>query len=455
MVPQSKALLGNFPSNEVESPIQKEVVDLSPGRDDRQSAQVGELKDGGLVPIADACKEDLAVIGSGSPPVVTKEQKTEPTGKAAIASTKKPVRSQESAVGPKTGAKNIMPVESGSTIQQKLDLANPPEGGVIPSGVAAGAFAIPRNEVEATSKGFSETSGVGISSTAPASAASSGSARDEAARGVRGDTTGVEAAVAPVDGSIASPKSSVGLEALATSPVGSDGDGKIQSAPVSVQGFSHVMLSGVEASSSSNPLLVVHGSAQGDLVAATRSQVGDVLQHPSGLASVMRGEEGSVGVGVPIGEAPRTLAATSTSLEVGVQNGMHGWLKIRAEMTDSGVVNASVSTASVAGQELLHRELPALTAYLAEEKVAVNAVVVQAPLAAADDARGSSGMDGAGGQASERSNGGDERNQDLGKTVSNDPAEATTYQSLLGGVEDGSLQFAGYGSGGGWLSVRA
>jgi len=51
-------------------------------------------------------------------------------------------------------------------------------------------------------------------------------------------------------------------------------------------------------------------------------------------------------------------------------------------MTDGGVVNASVSAVSSAGQEMLHRELPALTAYLQEEKVAVNAVAVHGPSAA-------------------------------------------------------------------------
>ncbi len=149
------------------------------------------------------------------------------------------------------------------------------------------------------------------------------------------------------------------------------------------------------------------------------------------------------------------LAATPTSLEVGIQNGTHGWLKVRAEMTDSGVVNASVSAASSAGQEMLHRELPALTAYLQGEKVAVNAVIVHAPSAAGTDARSSSGTDSAGGQTPQRSNGGEDQHQNLKKATLNGSGETMTYRGLHGVDEDGSLPLVAYASGGSWLSVRA
>jgi hypothetical protein len=149
------------------------------------------------------------------------------------------------------------------------------------------------------------------------------------------------------------------------------------------------------------------------------------------------------------------LSATPTSLEIGIQNGTHGWLKVRAEMTDGGVVNASVSATSSVGQEMLHRELPALTAYLQEEKVAVNAVVVHAPLAAGTDARGSSGTEGAGGQTPQRSDEGGGQDQTLRKGTLNGSEKAVTYRGLHGVDEDGSLPLAAYASGGSWLSVRA
>ena len=148
------------------------------------------------------------------------------------------------------------------------------------------------------------------------------------------------------------------------------------------------------------------------------------------------------------------LSATPTSLEVGIQNGTQGWLRVRAEMTDGGVVNASVSTTSPAGQEMLHRELPALNAYLQEEKVAVNAVIVHAP-SVGTDARSSSGMGGGGGQTPQRSDEGGGQDQNLRKATLNGSNETMTYHSLLGDDEDGSLPLAAYANGGNWLSVRA
>ena len=149
------------------------------------------------------------------------------------------------------------------------------------------------------------------------------------------------------------------------------------------------------------------------------------------------------------------LSATPTSLEVGIQNGTQGWLRVRAEMTDGGVVNASVSTTSPAGQEMLHRELPALNAYLQEEKVAVNAVIIHAPSAAGADARSSSGTDGAGGQTPQRSDEGGGQDQNLRKAALNGSDETLTYHSPFGADEDGSLPLAAYANGGNWLSVRA
>jgi hypothetical protein len=149
------------------------------------------------------------------------------------------------------------------------------------------------------------------------------------------------------------------------------------------------------------------------------------------------------------------LTATPTSLEVGIQNGTHGWLKVRAEMTDGGVVNASVSAASSAGQEMLHRELPGLTAYLQEEKVAVNTVVVHSPSAAGADARSSSGTDSAGGQSPQSSNDGESQQESLRKTTSNGSQGTMTYRTLHGVDDDGGLPLATYVNGGSWLSVRA
>jgi len=74
-----------------------------------------------------------------------------------------------------------------------------------------------------------------------------------------------------------------------------------------------------------------------------------------------------------------TLHASPTVLEVGVPDGSHGWLKIRAEIGESGTVQASVSSATHAGHESLHRDLPEMTAFLASEQLPVQVHVVERP----------------------------------------------------------------------------
>jgi len=455
---QSKAL-GEPAAKEIEVSDQEELGGLSPGHDDPPPVQTGELKDRALEPLVGSGKDDSPVVAGGSPAVLSKEKKVEPAGKAEeIASPKKPARTAESEVTPKAAPKKIAVDESGRAIQQRLDAANPPEGGVIPSGMAAATLGVTQDEGGATTRVLSVVSSLSISSTAPVSATSAGLVRNEAAHDVKRGVPDAETSVTAVDASVASPnappKSSTGLETSATLPsVGSDGDGKIQSGQASAPGLPHVMLGGAEALSGSNPSVALHGSAQGDLTAA-KPQVGEAVPHSAGLPGGMKEQGDQVGVGASIGEVPRMLTATPTSREVGVQNGMHGWLKIRAEMTEGGVVNASVSTASSTGQEMLHRELPGLTAYLVEEKVAVNAVVVHSSPATGTDA-GRSGTDGAGGQTSQRSNDGEERDRNLGRAALSKSSEPMAYRSLQGVDEDESLPFTGYGSSGGWLSVRA
>ena len=145
----------------------------------------------------------------------------------------------------------------------------------------------------------------------------------------------------------------------------------------------------------------------------------------------------------------RTLVSTPKVLEVGIASGTQGWVKVRAELGSDGVVNASLSTASQAGQEMLHRELPSLTAYLQQERVTVNAVVVHATAA---DPRAASGMNGgAGGQMQQqgRANGGERGASErmaAGQAVDGGLDVAVAGESLL------TLHYAGVG---GWLSVRA
>ena len=98
------------------------------------------------------------------------------------------------------------------------------------------------------------------------------------------------------------------------------------------------------------------------------------LQTLPQTASQIRGEQ-ELGESVHQGVAPRMLLVTPSSLEVGVPSGCHGWLKVRAELTD-GVVTAHLSSATPVGEAMLHREIGALKAYLQEERVALKSVSI-------------------------------------------------------------------------------
>lgn len=140
-------------------------------------------------------------------------------------------------------------------------------------------------------------------------------------------------------------------------------------------------------------------------------------------------------------------------LEVGVSNGTHGWLRVRAELQD-GAVTASVASATVAGREMLHRELPALTAYLRDERLQVSALVVK-----------DGGMDGlrdnpgGGGMARqpESNSGGSRREEQTAQMPGQGGAEdgfaGTSARSWKGWSGMEFLPAMAVGSGG-WLNVR-
>ncbi|MEO8736324.1 MAG: hypothetical protein ABI380_07260 [Edaphobacter sp.] len=194
-------------------------------------------------------------------------------------------------------------------------------------------------------------------------------------------------------------------------------------------------------------------------VAVVAPQTMGVSAHAAAIQSGvgMQSGSGSNDAAGPINTTYRTLMATPTALEVGVANGTHGWLKIRAEMTEGGAVNASLSTTSSSGQELLHRELPSLTAYLHSERVVVNTVVVQQTAASGSDFRGlTGGMNGDGrGQAQQSGSQGGENRQNTAGSVMNHTERDVPYNGLSGTDGGEPLPRASYVGGGSWLSVRA
>jgi hypothetical protein len=159
---------------------------------------------------------------------------------------------------------------------------------------------------------------------------------------------------------------------------------------------------------------------------------------------------------MPLDVTHKTLQATPATLEVGVADGSRGWLKIRAEMADGGGVNASLSTASSSGQDLLHKELPSLTAYLQSEHIAVNRVIVQPASAPVSDFRACAGAMNNHGREQSRQSGsqGGENRQNASSPVLS-RLERNKISGISESRADDLFSSFPYSGGGSWLSVRA
>jgi hypothetical protein len=206
-------------------------------------------------------------------------------------------------------------------------------------------------------------------------------------------------------------------------------------------------------------------AVDGSVVQGVGQKVSSGFGHEGGLrahtadAPVARTQEEAGGEAAQVNDGHRMLSSTPTSLEVGVVNGSHGWLKIRAELTDGGTVNASVSAATSAGQEMLHRELPSLAAYLRSEGLGVNTVAVHAT-ATATEARDFSGGVSGGEQHGQTQGGSQGGKAGQGVTgIDADRLEESTSLVRVEGSGEDALSSAVYGEGGlgggAWLSVRA
>jgi len=436
---------------EVELPAQVEGTadDVSPIPYAAPAPGAMDESSGRDVSIADGDRSLMPLVLSGDRPVVQKEPEAAETVTEG-ASSKKTAKAQESSATLKTvQQKTVGKIVDAIAVEPKTVMGTSTESAIPSVGQVVAPTVALQGEIGKATDTFSKAvSSVTKPSTGISPIAVDGQVRKEVASGAKTSVTDTAMMATAGSDPVASAKTGMSPEKMAAvaTPVGRDGESKLQATPESGAALLH--------SVGTMPTAVVSGNTPGEL-APTKPPVGDAGAHTPSLSAGLREQDGVGGVAQSMDGAPRMLAATPTSLEVGIQNGTHGWLKVRAEMTDSGVVNASVSAASSAGQEMLHRELPALTAYLQGEKVAVNAVIVHAPSAAGTDARSSSGTDSAGGQTPQRSNGGEDQHQNLKKATLNGSGETMTYRGLHGVDEDGSLPLVAYASGGSWLSVRA
>jgi hypothetical protein len=81
---------------------------------------------------------------------------------------------------------------------------------------------------------------------------------------------------------------------------------------------------------------------------------------------------GGTGANLP---GHQILSAGPTQLEVGVMDGTHGWLQIRAELGAGGSINTSL-TGSATAHAPLQQSVPEMTSYLASESVSVSGIAV-------------------------------------------------------------------------------
>ncbi len=260
----------------------------------------------------------------------------------------------------------------------------------------------------------------------------------------------VETASSVVIDQVESTKRGVGVEkSPPTAMLASGGSGNWSE---STSGFAITVTHAMAGNAAFVSDMTAPGNMPGN-VAVTKLMPGETGNHIADTRG-FREQDSSGRAGGSLDNLPQMLTSTPTALEVGIQNGTHGWLKVRAEMTDTGAVNASVSSSSSIGQEMLHKELPSLTAYLQSEKVAVNTVVVHATSV---EPRGSAAtMDtGNGGQAQ---HGGDDGRRDhtgVTEMALDGADEAANYESLNVIDGNGTPPLATYVGGGSWLSIRA
>jgi hypothetical protein len=317
-------------------------------------------------------------------------------------------------------------------------------------GIVSGLAVPLKKDVRPTGNPASEAiSGATVASPSVSSFVTVAAIHQQTGHEAKAGAVDTETAMTSADGQPALAKFGGELEKAATAvaaATASGSDGKMQSASGPGMLMAHPAAGGVDSGVAA--LNVVSGSA----AVLAKPQLGEADAHTAGLTVGSGVQDRLGGVVEPTDSIPTMLKATPTALEVGIQDGTHGWLKVRAEMADGGVVNASVSAASSTGQEMLHRELPAITAYLQQEKVVVNAIAVHTPLAPGTS---STGMDGAGGQTRHGGHDGGEPQQNVRRGLPAGPDETLPYQSLQGVDGDGSLPLAAYASGGSWLSVRA
>jgi hypothetical protein len=144
--------------------------------------------------------------------------------------------------------------------------------------------------------------------------------------------------------------------------------------------------------------------------------------------------------------------ATSSSFEIEVPSSSHGVLKVKAEVTESGSIKATLSSSSPNGVQMFHRELPALASFLADEKLHVSNVVIDTSAGSMDRSRDRDGQHAAPDQSFQQF-GEDPRQQSNDRDHQGRPSLPgdLPFENL----DDGASAEGHLRHGHSWLSVRA
>lgn len=437
-------------SKDVKNVDQKNTPTVVDTKTDASNETVDFQADGGAsvaAPISGNCIKPLiedskaAPVVEKSPGAVVTEKGTK--GKDGVGKTGKPDKTEEKKIA--AAVVSLAGMDLQGVVAAMVTVA-PVDGTKHPPNAVADKKALPSIGPSAMGHGVAAV-------MAGAGAPTKGSEIAKKSDSDNAKTTGP----APVDGSAAQKgdvkeaksadkQSKTSLSAMKPA-VGDNTVAQSTAGPMAVSGTAHAELlaAGVDTGG-------ISGGAAAHVVVGGNVQATAVNPHAAaGLASI------AMDSGAAVDAGHKTLMATPTSLEIGVANGTHGWLKIRADMTDGGVVNASLSTATSSGQEMLHRELPSLTAYLQNERVAVNAVVIQPPTTPGADLRGFQGaMAGDGRGLAQQSGGqGGENRQGAADSRPVQIEREGFYSGRNGVGRDEVLPLATRAGGGNWLNIRA
>ena len=170
------------------------------------------------------------------------------------------------------------------------------------------------------------------------------------------------------------------------------------------------------------------------------SQVAEAMPH-----GTLRSTTAGLGA-----DEPRMLFAGTRKLEVGVDGGVHGWLRVRAELGHGGEVTASLIAPTASAAAGLGREMGALSAYLKTEALGVSSLQVTT----AGRSAGMSGSEAGANPGSGSSTRDGGRNAGSGmRALGIGPGNRDLSSSTLEGSSAAIVAASRMGSGS-WLSVR-